>query len=355
MATLEPAKSMTIRKMLEEQEEKILSPKAAFSSLSRGRVHPEQECPIRPSFQRDRDRIIHCKSFRRLKDKTQVFLSPSGDHYRTRLTHTLEVSQIARTIAKALSLNETLTEAISMGHDLGHTPFGHAGEEALNEIHPGGFKHAEQSLRVADVLEKNGRGLNLTIEVRDGIQRHSKGRAGLLPTPHDKSLTLEGDVVRVADTIAYVNHDVDDGMRAGIIHLEHLPRDCQTILGTTTVGRINTMVIDVIQTTLEHDLERISMSDAVLSATLDLREYLYRKVYYNSKTDSEFTKASKIIKELYEYYLEHPDLLPDHFNRQCSSGEDVHQAVCDYIAGMTDRFALRLYQEIFFPKPWLVL
>ncbi len=212
---------MTIRKMLEEQEEKLLSPKAALSSKSRGRLHPEEECPIRPSFQRDRDRIIHCKSFRRLKDKTQVFLSPSGDHYRTRLTHTLEVSQIARTIAKALSINETLTEAISMGHDLGHTPFGHAGEDTLNEIHPGGFKHAEQSLRVADVLEKNGEGLNLTIEVRDGIQRHSKGRSRLLPTPEDRSLTLEGDVVRVSDTIAYVNHDIDEGMRAGIIHLGH--------------------------------------------------------------------------------------------------------------------------------------
>ncbi|MCL6584015.1 MAG: deoxyguanosinetriphosphate triphosphohydrolase [bacterium] len=346
---------MNIRTMLEEQEKKILSPKAAFSSLSRGRLHPEEECPIRPSFQRDRDRIIHCKSFRRLKDKTQVFLSPSGDHYRTRLTHTLEVSQIARTIAKALSLNETLTEAISMGHDLGHTPFGHAGEDVLNEIHPGGFKHAEQSLRVADVLEKNGRGLNLTLEVRDGILRHSKGRAELLPTPQDRSLTLEGDIVRVADTIAYVNHDVDDGMRAGIIRVEHLPQDCRAILGETTVERINTMVTDVIKTTLEHDLERICMSEDVLSATLSLREYLYQKVYYNSKADSEFTKASKIIKELYEYYFEHPQLLPDHFTREATSEENIHRAVCDYIAGMTDRFALRLYQEIFFPKPWLVI
>ncbi|MEW5801438.1 MAG: deoxyguanosinetriphosphate triphosphohydrolase [bacterium] len=348
---------MTIRKMLEEQEEKILSPKAALSSRSQGRLRPEEECPIRPGFQRDRDRIIHCKSFRRLKDKTQVFLSPSGDHYRTRLTHTLEVSQIARTISKALSLNETLTEAISMGHDLGHTPFGHAGEDALNEIHPGGFKHAEQSLRVADVLEKNGKGLNLTIEVRDGIRRHSKGRSRLLPTAEDKSLTLEGDVVRVADTIAYVNHDIDDGMRAGIIHPEHLPKDCLEILGCTNVERINTMVTDVIHATREHDLEKICMSDSVLSATLLMREYLYQKVYYNSETDSEFTKATKIIKELYEYYFEHPRLLPDHLTQAPagSSEECIHRAVCDYIAGMTDRFTLRLYQELFFPKPWVVV
>ena len=356
-------KMMTIRKMLEEQEEKILSPKAALSSKSRGRLQPEEECPIRPGFQRDRDRIIHCKSFRRLKDKTQVFLSPSGDHYRTRLTHTLEVSQIARTIAKALSLNETLTEAISMGHDLGHTPFGHAGEDALNEIHPGGFKHAEQSLRVADVLEKDGRGLNLTIEVRDGIKRHSKGRSRLLPTAKDRSLTLEGDIVRVSDTIAYVNHDSDDGIRAGIIHLEHLPRECREILGSTSVERINTMVTDVIQTTMKYDLEKISMSNPVLSATLSLREYLYQKVYYNAETDSEFTKATKIIKELYEYYLACPHLLPDHLTQgqenspqECGHREEsIHRAVCDYIAGMTDRFALRLYQELFFPKPWLVL
>lgn len=344
---------MNIRKMLEEQEEKILSPKAALSSKSRGRLHPEDECPIRPGFQRDRDRIIHCKSFRRLKDKTQVFLAPSGDHYRTRLTHTLEVSQIARTTAKALNLNETLTEAIAMGHDLGHTPFGHAGEDVLDEIHPGGFKHAEQSLRVADVLEKDGKGLNLTIEVRDGIYRHSKGRSRLLPTPEDCSLTLEGDLVRVADTIAYVNHDIDDGIRAGIIRLESLPRECLEILGLTNVERINTMVTDLIQTTREQ--EKISLSDPVLSATLLLREYLYQRVYYNSKTDSEFTKASKIIQELYEYYFERPDLLPAHLSWEGSCEESIHRAVCDYIAGMTDRFALRLYKEIFFPKPWLVL
>jgi len=346
---------MSIRKMLEEQEEKILSSKAALSSQSRGRLHQEEECPIRPGFQRDRDRIIHCKSFRRLKDKTQVFLAPSGDHYRTRLTHTLEVSQIARTVSKALNLNETLTEAICMGHDLGHTPFGHAGEEVLNEIHPGGFQHAEQSLRVADVLEKNGKGLNLTIEVRDGIQRHSKGRSRLLPTLQDRSLTLEGDVVRVADTIAYVNHDIDDGIRAGIIHLEDLPRECLEVLGYTNVERINTMVTDLIQTTGKHDLEKISLDDSVLSATLRLREYLYQQVYYNSKTGSEFNKALKIIKELYEYYFEHPDLLPEHLTQEGSGVESIHRAVCDYIAGMTDRFALRLYKELFFPKPWLIL
>jgi dGTPase len=346
---------MNIRKMLEEQEEKILSPKAAFSSKSRGRLHPQDECPIRPSFQRDRDRIIHCKSFRRLKDKTQVFLAPSGDHYRTRLTHTLEVSQIARTIAKALNLNETLTEAIAVGHDLGHTPFGHAGEEILSQIHPGGFKHAEQSLRVADVLEKDGRGLNLTMEVRDGILRHSKGRTGLLPTPEDRSMTLEGDIVRVADTIAYVNHDIDDAIRAGIMKLDDLPQDCLVVLGDTSVERINTMVTDLISTTLEHELEGITMSDTVLSAVLQSRDYLYNKVYYNSQTDSEFAKALKIIRELYNYYLDHPSLLPNSLIRDDLIKENIHRAVCDYIAGMTDRYALSLYRELFFPKPWTIV
>ena len=346
---------MNIRKMLEEQEEKILSPKAALSSKTRGRQYPEDKCPIRPSFQRDRDRIIHCKSFRRLNDKTQVFLAPSGDHYRTRLTHTLEVSQIARTMAKALNLNETLTEAISVGHDLGHTPFGHAGEEILNEIHPGGFKHAEQSLRVADILEKNGRGLNLTLEVRDGILRHSKGRTGLLPTPEDRALTLEGDIVRVADTIAYVNHDIDDAIRAGVIKLENLPKDCLQTLGYTHVERINTMVTDLIQHTRENNLETIRMSHRVKSVILCLREYLFQKVYYTSETDSEFTKASKIIKDLYGYYLEHPQLLPGSFIKEQFTEETTHRAVCDYIAGMTDGYALRLYKELFFPKPWTVL
>ena len=346
---------MNVRKMLEEQEEKILSPKAALSSKTRGRLHPEDKCPIRPSFQRDRDRIIHCKSFRRLKDKTQVFLAPSGDHYRTRLTHTLEVSQIARTMAKALNLNETLTEAISVGHDLGHTPFGHAGEDILNEIHPGGFKHAEQSLRVSDALEKNGRGLNLTMEVRDGILRHSKGRLGLLPTSEDRALTLEGDIVRVADTIAYVNHDVDDAIRAGVIKLTDLPEDSLKILGSTHVKRINTMVTDCIQNTHENNLGNISMSHTVKSAILCIREYLFQKVYYNSKTDSEFTKASKIIKDLYGYFLQNPKLLPTSFIKENFTEENIHRAVCDYIAGMTDRYALQLYKELFFPKPWTIL
>lgn len=351
---------MTIREMLEEQETKILSPKATLSAKSRGRLQPQKECLIRPSFQRDRDRIIHSKSFRRLKDKTQVFLAPQGDHYRTRLTHTLEVSQIARTIAKALNLNETLTEAIAVGHDLGHTPFGHAGEEILNEIHPKGFKHAEQSLRVADFLEKDGQGLNLTLEVRDGILRHSKGRFGLLPTSDDKSMTMEGDIVRVADTIAYVNHDLDDGMRAGIIKGNHLPGNCLKILGSTNVERINTMVTDLIKTTLDRDLETISMSEEVLSAILQLRDYLFHQVYYNAKTDSEFTKALKIIKDLYNYYCEHPRLLPksllkEQLNLNHPDEENLHRAVCDFIAGMTDRYALELYKELFFPKPWMIL
>jgi len=334
-----------IREILEEREE-LLSPKAAKSKNTKGRLKPEIPCPVRTEFQRDRDRIIHSKAFRRLKHKTQVFLAPEGDHYRTRLTHTLEVAQIARTISRALSLNEDLTEAIALGHDLGHTPFGHAGEVVLNEVHEGGFSHPLQSLRVVDVLEKEGKGLNLTYEVRDGILKHSKGMGDILPSDEDAPFTLEGQVVRISDVIAYVNHDLDDAIRAGIVKLEDVPKDCLEILGKTHSERINTMVIDVINSSIKIKLEKITVSSYVLDAIYMLRDFLYERVYSNPVVYQEFIKASKLVKELYLYYLEHKDKLPSGFDRETSQG------VCDFIAGMTDRYALHLYQKIFMPHPW---
>ncbi|MGA1794253.1 MAG: deoxyguanosinetriphosphate triphosphohydrolase [bacterium] len=344
---------MSIREELERIEEATLSPKACLSINTRGRQTPEEPCPIRPAFQRDRDRIIHSKSFRRLKHKTQVFLSPFGDHYRTRLTHTLEVSQIARTIAKALKLNETLTEAIAMGHDLGHTPFGHAGEEVLNTIHPGGFKHNEQSLRVVEKLEKEGKGLNLTAEVRDGILHHSKGRGDILPDKGDRALTMEGEIVRLADIMAYVNHDIDDALRAGIIKQEDLPPEGTRILGHSVAERIDTLVKDVIYSTLRCDVAIITMSDEVLTATDLLRRFLYNNVYYNPVTRAEFEKASKIIQELYAYYLIHSEQIISQGPQE--EGECTDRLVCDFIAGMTDRYALMTYEKVFLPQPWMVL
>ena len=344
---------MTIREELEKIEAEILSPKACLNIHSKGRARPEDPCPIRPPFQRDRDRIVHSKSFRRLKHKTQVFLSPFGDHYRTRLTHTLEVAQIARTIAKALRLNEILTEAIAMGHDLGHTPFGHAGEEVLNKIHPGGFKHNEQSLRVVEKLEKEGQGLNLTLEVRDGILHHSKGWGDILPNEENRALTKEGEIVRVADIIAYVNHDIDDALRAGIIKEKDIPSECTSILGQIVVHRINSMVKDIIYSSISHDLECISMSEDVLMATNTLRDFLYQNVYYNPVTRAEFEKASKIIKELYAYYLDHTEEII--VKEPQEAGESAERIVCDFIAGMTDRYALMTYERIFLPQPWMVL
>lgn len=331
----------------------IFSPYATFSSESRGRLFEAPKCDIRPVFRHDRDSIIHCKSFRRLKHKTQVFLSPSGDHYRTRLTHTLEVSQIARTIAKSLRLNEDLTEAISLGHDLGHTPFGHAGEEALNKIHPGGFKHEEQSLRVVDVLERNGKGLNLTYEVRDGIAMHSKGFGAMFP--EDDALqnqTLEGQIVRIADTVAYVNHDIDDALRAEIIGEGDLPKDCLDVLGYTHGQRINTMVTDVIYNSLDK-LPRLSMSSEALGATEALRSFLVKRVYYNESSYREFRKAYKIVEELYNYFLENPENMLTEF--RLKDEMDTERSVCDFIAGMTDRYALKVYEDIFLPQPWLVM
>ncbi len=344
---------MNIKQMLQEQEQVIFCRYAAFSSQSKGRLYDAPECEIRPVYQLDRDSIIHCKSFRRLKHKTQVFLAPTGDHYRTRLTHTLEVSQIARTIAKSLRLNEDLTEAIALGHDLGHTPFGHAGESVLNEIYPGGFKHVEQSLRVVDLLERDGRGLNLSYEVRDGIVKHSKGDNTMFAKNNDEMAgTLEGQIVRLADTIAYVNHDIDDALRAEVIVLDDLPKDCLEVLGCSHAKRINTMVIDIIYSSLK-SLPVLSASPHIIQATEKLRRFLTKKVYYNKKSYTEFKKAYKVIKELYYHFLEYPKEMSSDYR---SKNEDnISRLACDFIAGMTDRYALKLYEEIFLPKPWRVI
>jgi len=344
----------TIREEMEANEAKILTPYACLSKKSRGRLRPEPECDIRVAFQRDRDRIIHCKSFRRLKYKTQVFLAPAGDHYRTRLTHVFEVSQIARTVAVALKLNGHLTEAIALGHDLGHTPFGHAGESVLNDLYPGGFQHYKQSLRVIDILENNGKGLNLNFEVRDGISMHSKGRKEILPQDlSELPTTMEGRVVRVADIIAYVNHDLDDAVRAEIIMEEQLPSYVGEKLGKTHSQRINTMVRDLIYTTLEQGGARLTMSPEIMSVITDLRGFLYENVYETHKVHDDFIKAMKVVRELYQYFLENgvpQDVAGHHAN---TSGD--HRAVCDFVAGMTDRYALDLYKEIFLPKPWAVM
>ncbi|MHA2657781.1 MAG: deoxyguanosinetriphosphate triphosphohydrolase [bacterium JZ-2024 1] len=340
---------MTIREQTEEIERQILHPNACLSSKSKGRLKKEKEGEIRTCFQRDRDRIIHSKAFRRLKHKTQVFLAPRGDHYRTRLTHTLEVSQIARTIARALRLNEDLTEAIALGHDLGHTPFGHAGEDILREIYPGGFNHYEQSLRVVDVLEKNGEGLNLTYEVRQGILKHSKGRGEVFSS--DKNETLEGQIVRVSDVIAYVNHDLDDAMRAGVIKKSYIPSEFLR-LGDTQSKRIDTMVKDVIYTSLSTNLETIRMSVEIKKLTYALRDFLYENVYESEIAKKEFTKARKILYDLYQYYIKHPQEVFKEFPKE--SVDNKERLVCDFIAGMTDRFALMMYEKLFLPQPWLV-
>ncbi len=345
----------TVRDELEEQERLTLSPFAALSAKSRGRQRDEAECPLRPAFQHDRDRIIHSKSFRRLKHKTQVFLAPTGDHYRTRLTHTLEVSQIGRTISKSLHLNEDLTEAVSLGHDLGHTPFGHAGEGTLDEMVPGGFNHADQSLRVVDLLEKDGRGLNLTFEVRDGISKHSKGRGEILcRDPQEMALTLEGQVVRIADIIAYINHDIDDAIRGGIISREDIPRNCLKRLGETHSMRINTMVNDIVSETRQRDEGRLSLTDGVLAVILELRDFLWARVYENEAVHADFYKAAKILKELYQYLLDHPDYFLTLIEKE-SLYDSVERCVCDFVAGMTDRYAFHLYEELFLPLPWVIV
>lgn len=342
---------MTIREQTEEIERQILHPQACLSSKSKGRKRKEKDDLIRTCFQRDRDRIIHSKSFRRLKHKTQVFLAPKGDHYRTRLTHTLEVSQIARTIARALRMNEDLTEAIALGHDLGHTPFGHAGEDVLRDIYPGGFEHYKQSLRVVDRLEKKGRGLNLTLEVRSGIVKHSKGK-GEIFIARGKSETLEGQIVRISDIIAYINHDLDDALRAGVLKRSAIPSHIFKA-GETHSKRIDTMVGDVISCSLLSDMQEITMSKELQKITYALRDFLYENVYESDSSKREFKKARKILLDLYDYYMEHTEEISKEFSKDISGKKE--RMVCDFIAGMTDRFALAMYEQNFLPQPWIVL
>jgi len=342
----------SIREALEQRERETLAPQASKSSESRGRLRSESEDDVRPAFQHDRDRIIHSKAFRRLKHKTQVFFAPEGDHYRTRLTHTLEVSQIARTIAKVLRLHEELTESIALGHDLGHTPFGHAGERVLDSLVPGGFRHYEQSLRIVDVLENDGRGLNLTWEVRDGIGRHSKGREGspVGLDPSERAATLEGQIMRVADLIAYVNHDIDDAVRAGVLHDGDLPAEAVAVLGKTSSARIARMVKDVVMETQAGDLAEIRMSDDVLSATLRMRAFLFEAVYENEAATAEFSKATGILGGLWERVRQRPAGLLD---ARIIQAEGLDVAARDFLAGMSDRFAVSLFERLFIPKPWV--
>ena len=334
---------MTLREQAQEREKAALSPLACLSSESRGRVRPEEECSIRTPFQRDTDRIVYSKSFRRLKHKTQVFLQPEGDHYRTRMTHTLEVSRIARTMARALSLNEDLTEAIALGHDLGHTPFGHAGERLLDEIMPGGFAHYRQSVRVVERLEKGGSGLNLTWEVRNGIVCHTKGAP---------AATLEGQLVRLADHIAYINHDIEDALRGGIIYPMDIPLDISRALGFTHSDRVNTLAADAIQASQGQN--EIKQSPEIGGAMLALKDFMFANVYTNPMAKGEEGKAQDMLRGLFDYFRKHPDKLPDDF-QDISAKEGADQAVCDYIAGMTDPFAVETYKELFIPKGWTVL
>ena len=335
---------MLMREDLEKREKEILSPMAAKSGESRGRAFPEDKCRIRTEFQRDRDRIIHSKSFRRLMHKTQVFLAPEGDHFRTRLTHTIEVSQIARTIARALNLNEDLTEAIALGHDLGHTPFGHNGEDVLNSVHPGGFHHNLQSLRVVDVLEATSsrRGMNLTAEVRDGIVNH---------TGSGRPFTLEGQVVKISDRVAYINHDIDDALRSGVISMEDIPKTALELFGYSHRERINNMVTDLVKNS--DGREEISQSPQFREELNKLRTFMFSHVYKSGrvKREEDLAKVEVVISSLYNYFLRDPSKLPDDL-RQVAEEDGVNEAVKDYIAGMTDRFALNIYTELFVPKSW---
>ena len=332
---------MNIRESLEAWEDEYLSPYAMHSKDSRGRLKNEEQCDIRPVFQRDRDRIIHSKAFRRLKDKTQVFLTPEGDHYRTRLTHTLEVSQTARTIAKALALNEELVEAIALGHDLGHTPFGHAGERALNRVCPTGFKHNEQSVRTVDKLEKDGQGINLTYEVRDGILNHQTSG---MPA------TLEGKVVRLSDKIAYIHHDMDDAIRGGILKEKDVPKEIAKAIGATCGQRLDHFIHDIVNTSESTD--DVRMSEETAQAMTDMRRFMFERVYQNPIAKAEEGKAETLIETLYYYYLDHIMLLPDFLLDLIERGESKEAVVCDYIGAMTDRFVIAKYQEIYIPKTW---
>lgn len=341
---------MLIRKSSEDLEDKILSSYATFSSKTKGRIKDEEECKIRTAFQRDRDRIVHCRHFRQLKYKTQVFLFPISESLRTRLTHTIEVSQIARTIAKGLNLNETLVEAIALGHDLGHPPFGHAGETALNKVCPDGFNHAKQSLRIVDILEKDGNGLNLTYETRDGILNHSQGQTNLL----DKSknpvhLTLEGAIVALSDNIAYINHDIEDAIATNVLNRNDIPKEITQVLGEKHSSRINTMVVDVIEHS--QDSDTLKMSTCVLKATNELKKYLYETVYPHPKIKKETNKGERVISELFEYFSTNPeevyksiDFLPEETR--------LERIICDFLASLSDREALMKYEDIFLPKQW---
>lgn len=334
---------MTIREEIERMERENLSPYAALSEKSRGRDVREDPCDIRPVYQRDRDRILHCKAFRRLKNKTQVFLTPKGDHYRTRLSHTLEVSQNARTIAKALRLNEDLVEAIALGHDLGHTPFGHAGENVLNELCSEGFRHNEQSVRIVEKLEKDGRGLNLTWEVRDGILNH---QSRLMPH------TLEGKIVRLSDKIAYVNHDIDDAIRAQVLTEEDIPKELKRTLGTTTRQRLNTLIHNIIRNSMGKD--DICMSPEIQEAMLELRRFMFDNVYKNPVAKGEEVKAKAMLGQLFTYYMDHTGLLPDKYLRMLDTGLGKERVVSDYISGMTDQYAIAKFTEYFLPQAWQV-
>lgn len=334
---------MLIRENIEFLERAHLSPFATLSENSKGRERQEPQCDIRPVFQRDRDRILHCKSFRRMKYKTQVFLSPRGDHYRTRLTHTLEVSQNARTIAKALRLNEDLAEAIALGHDLGHAPFGHAGERILNEICQGGFRHNEQSVRMVEKLEKDGRGLNLTWEVRDGILNH---QTHLMPS------TMEGKIVRLSDKIAYINHDIDDAIRARVLMEEDIPLEYREVLGDTSRKRLDTLIHNIVTNSLGKN--DICMSPEVESAMRGLRKFMFDHVYLNTVAKREEDRAEDLLRRLFGYYRVHIELLPAMNRQMIAAGEAEERAVCDYIAGMTDRFAIARFEDVFMPKAWQV-
>ena len=334
---------MNIREEMEQREMELLSPYAAHSRDSRGRDRYEEECDIRTVYQRDRDRILHCKSFRRLKDKTQVFLAPQGDHYRNRLTHTLEVSQTARTIAKALRLNDDLVEAIALGHDLGHTPFGHAGERALDRVCPLGFAHYRQSIRVVECLEKNGEGLNLTWEVRDGILNHRTSGS-----PH----TLEGQIVRLCDKISYIHHDMDDAQRAGVITEDDIPITLRLLLGENTKERLNTFIHDIVDNSRGKDA--IHMSPEIEEGLRDLRDIMFRNVYLNPVAKEEEEKAENLVEALYGYYSTKPDQMSEEYKRLLRDGEEMNRVVCDYISGMTDQYSMEKFRDIFVPKGWSV-
>ncbi len=329
---------MTIREQTEELERKTLSSFATLASETKGRARPDEPCPIRTDFQRDRDRIIHCKSFRRLKHKTQVFLSPEGDHYRTRLTHTLEVSQIARTIARALRLNEDLTEAVSLGHDLGHTPFGHIGEQALDGICPHGYRHSAQSVRVVERLENDGRGLNLTWEVKNGIACHSNGK---------EADTLEGRIVRYADKIAYMNHDIEDAVRAGVLREDDIPWDLKYLLGRTKSDRITTFITAII----ENSSGNICLGQEMQEAYNKLNRFMFDAVYTNPSAKGEKDKAQTLLCHLYRYFAASPEKMPEEY-QNIARQEDLDRAVCDYISGMTDRYAVAVYEDLMIPRGW---